>query len=322
MPIPQSDSGEPAYTSSITGVAMSNQSLVIISTVGFGFLGLAMYFVLRQLSATAEENEIEERDYDEILEQSDVAMLNRAQRRARAKYRMKNTRRAAVPGQQQLVANEGDGPEVGGGEGEIDGGEGNNGDVSANANLSRKERRLAAKQQEREERKAYAEEARLYREKKNRMSDDKRNTSEENNKKLIAKELSIEDIFPQRANKDDALSEYLFWETIMKKMKQEMETNDNDDDDDIRIPKMVTIHDFVERLKQTGSVSVASLAEEFGITVPEALEELESMNQQHGIIGVLDSKGNFVYVSLDMIKEAIKIGQEAGRVECPISIGT
>lgn len=301
---------------------MSNQSLVIISTVGFGFLGLAMYFVLRQLSATAEENEIEERDYDEILEQSDVATLNRAQRRARAKYRMKNTRRAAVPGQQQPIANEGDGPEVGG-EGEIDGGEGNNGDVSANANLSRKERRLAAKQQEREERKTYAEEARLYREKKKQstVSDDKRNTSEENNKKSIAKELSIEDIFPRRANKDDALSEYLFWETIMKKMKQEMETNDNDDDDDIRIPKMVTIHDFVERLKQTGSVSVASLAEEFGITMLEVLGELESMNQQHGIIGVLDSKGNFVYVSLDMIKEAIKIGQDAGRVECPISIG-
>jgi len=53
------------------------------------------------------------------------------------------------------------------------------------------------------------------------------------------------------------------------------------------------------------------------ISVEQALMELENINKEHGIIGVIDAKGNFVYVSMEMIKKAIQVGRNAGRVLLP-----
>ena len=313
------------YTNSITGVAISNQSILILCTLGFGTLGLVLFIILRHLS-TDQENENEQsyvRGYDDVLDDSDVATLNRAQRRARAKFRMKKARRAPTP---NVGAQVGEGDEnVLGGENNQVGRDDNDGIVAVDANRSRKERQRAAKAKEREERKVYSEKARVLREKKQSTktkSEDKNvcdDTEINNSSVLDANDvLSVEDIFPRMANVEDALSEYLFWESIMKNLKQT--TNPNDEIISIAqsIPKM-TIHGFVERLKHDGSVSIASLANEFGITIPQALDELERINKQHGVIGVADSKGNFVYVSMKMIQDAIKIGQYAGRIPFPTS---
>ena len=45
--------------------------------------------------------------------------------------------------------------------------------------------------------------------------------------------------------------------------------------------------------------------------------ELENINKQHGIVGVIDGKGNFVYVSMEMTNKAIELGLDAGRVSLP-----
>mmetsp|Transcript_36234 Transcript_36234/g.76145 ORF Transcript_36234/g.76145 Transcript_36234/m.76145 type:complete len:97 (+) Transcript_36234:727-1017(+) len=50
------------------------------------------------------------------------------------------------------------------------------------------------------------------------------------------------------------------------------------------------------------------------ISVEQALMELENINKEHGIIGVIDAKGNFVYVSMEIMKKAIQVGRDAGRV--------
>ena len=90
--------GESEYINSISGIAISNKSILILSTIGFGILGLVLYCILRRLTdQPTNQDDNEERDYGEILNDSDVATLNRAQRRARAKYRMKNARRVAQP---------------------------------------------------------------------------------------------------------------------------------------------------------------------------------------------------------------------------------
>ena len=320
-----SSDSDDGYTNSITGVAISNQSILILCTLGFGTLGLVIFIILRHLS-TDQENENEQsnvRGYDDVLDDSDVATLNRAQRRARAKFRMKKARRAPTP---NVGAQVGEGDEnVLGGENNQVGRDDNDGIVAVDANLSRKERQRAAKAKEREERKVYSEKARVLREKKQSTktkSEDKNVCDDKEINKssvLYANDvLSVKDIFPRMANVEDALSEYLFWESIMKNLKRT--TNPNDEIISIAqsIPKM-TIHEFLERLEHNGSVSIASLADEFGITIPQALDELERINKKHGVIGVADSKGNFVYVSMKMIQDAIKIGQDAGRIPFPTS---
>lgn len=319
------DNEEPSYTYDITGVAISNKTIVIVSTIGFGALGLALFLILRRFSAADGHDDQEEHErgrdaYGELLDQSDVATLNRAQRRARAKFRMKKNRRAAVPVQQEEI---GENDEGGAAQARGDDAEGNN-DL-ADANLSRKERQRAAKAKEREERKMYADKARLLREKKQSKSKsgEKEGRNRHNKGERIEpldetnNELSFEEIYPRSTNENDALSESLFWEPIAKNIMQ----NTNSPDEIIALvenmPKM-TVGKFIERLQQNGSVSITTLADEFGISVPEAMDELDGMNKKHGIIGIVDASGNFVYVSMEMIKEAIRIGQDAGRTPCPV----
>ena len=148
--------GEREYVNSISGIAISNKTILILSTIGFGILGLVLFYILRRLTdQPTDQDDNEERDYGEILNDSDVATLNRAQRRARAKYRMKNARRVAQPVQVNNNNNREDGEED----------ENQNQDniqLVNNNNLSRKERQKAAKKKEREERKVSAEEAPVF----------------------------------------------------------------------------------------------------------------------------------------------------------------
>ena len=299
---------ESQYINSISGIAISNKSILILSTIGFGILGLVLFYILRRLTdQQTNQDDNEERDYGEILNDSDVATLNRAQRRARAKYRMKNARRVAQPVQ---VNNNGE-------DGEEDENHNQDNVPQVNNNLSRKERQRVAKKKEREERKVSAEEARKWREK--NQSKPAKKTIDKDIMPEESKVLAVEDVFPQRANVNDVLSEYMFREYIVKNIKQ-MDISNEDKMISVanQIPKM-TIHEFIERLKQNGSISISSLADEFNITEQECLDQLEVINKQHGIIGVVDSKGCFVYVSMEMIKEAIKLGNDAGRIVCPKS---
>ena len=85
MSFSKNNEGESEYINSISGIAISNKSILILSTIGFGILGLVLFYILRRLTdQPTDQEDNEERDYGEILNDSDVATLNRAQRRARA----------------------------------------------------------------------------------------------------------------------------------------------------------------------------------------------------------------------------------------------
>ncbi|KAL9185392.1 hypothetical protein ACHAXT_003169 [Thalassiosira profunda] len=311
---------EPGYTHNITGVAVSNSALLVVSTLGFGALGIALYFlVLRRLSQGGDDAQVDaDRGRDacgEMLDQSDVGTLNRAQRRLRAKRRMKNARRVVVPGQHQQA----EGVE---GEQEVMGEEGDAREIAnVEPALSRKERQRAAKAMEKEERKAYANEARLRREKtqstlKSEGSSKDKKPEEPANKHRV---LAVEELFPQReSDGDDALSEQLFWGTICRSIKQRSQSYDDTLSMVQRIPRM-TVRAFIDSLKQNGSVSIAALAEEFGISISDALAELESINKRLGVVGVCVN-GKFIYVSMEMIREAVKLGKEAGRIPSPMEV--
>lgn len=165
--------------------------------------------------------------YGELLDQSNVATLNRAQRKAKARLQVKRLHCTVAPVQnnadeeQELV----EGADLENEDGNLD---------LAGANLSRRERRKAAKEMEREERKTYAEEARLWREKnhstnsssrrkcKNELLQNPISSSDVNDLSL---EKMIEEIFPQSLSEDDdPLSYVLFWGLIVNKIKQTANT--------------------------------------------------------------------------------------------------
>ena len=136
-------------------------------------------------------------------------------------------------------------------------------------------------------------------------------------------------------DENDPLSEFLFWKSIVKNVKNDAQlvidkkiTSFNSSSNNVsdepfenkrkgRHFKMITIRQFLQRLKQNGSVSIILLADEFRISIPDALNELEYLNKAHGIIGILDDRGHFVYVSRRMIDEATKAGHETGRMSSP-----
>ena len=70
------------------GVGFSDTALLVVSVLGFVMLTVTVYSIIMlrlQSRDEFEQNEQNEMDYDTKLEHADIASLNRAQRRARAK---------------------------------------------------------------------------------------------------------------------------------------------------------------------------------------------------------------------------------------------
>jgi hypothetical protein len=81
------------------GVGFSDSALITVSILGFAMLSVTVYSIIVLRVHTRDEfdkRDLDEMDYDEKLEKADIATLNRAQRRARAKTIMKKHRRVAV----------------------------------------------------------------------------------------------------------------------------------------------------------------------------------------------------------------------------------
>lgn len=322
----------------LTGIALSDRAVLFISTIGFAILGIVLYFLILRHSGVVDDIHDVDRawvrhhggaagqenvnNYGEILDQSDAATLNRAQRRARAKFRMKKARRAAL---NQQVVGDGDGEadEVAL-RGDVPLAEWVHEDAKEDApQLTRRERQKAAKAMEKQERKQYAEEARVRRERESKSTtmtavksgkiskSDGKDTSTSNNKIY---DLKL--VFPRKENDQDPLSEYLFWESIISKLKNKL--NSSNFEDQLRLEsRKMTINAFLQVLQTAQSIPIVSLANEFGITIPEVLEELEKLNQRFGIVGLHDGQGQFVYVSKEMIEEAVLVGKREGKIIPP-----
>ena len=283
-------------------ISLSNQTILILCTAGFATLGIVVYFlILRTLpSSSLDDHDRETHNYDEFLDQSDVATLNRAERRARAKLRMKKARRANIPAaaDRDIHPNENNAP-VG----------------EAVDGLSRKERQKAAKALEREERKITAEIARNRRGNvQNKTKQTKLSHVTDNSERdSAANSLRIDEIFPRRlVGSSDALDEYLFYESITELYK---DSPQQFLDDSIHL-KIMTIRTFIINLQTYGSVSLTALAGDFGMSSEDVCRELNRLNDIHGLIGFID-KDHFVYVSLDMIKLAMELGAKMGKIPSP-----
>jgi hypothetical protein len=278
-------------------VVLSNQTILILCTIGFASIGIVVYFLILRRVPFAVDDDHDIQNYDEFLDQSDVGTLNRAERRARAKLRMKKARRANILPPARDDAD---------GDAQPDNADVHN-EGAEDAGMSRKERQKAAKALEKEERKISAEIARVRREAEQKKMH-KRPIRDD------TKALRLDDIFPLRgAGTTDPLSNHLFHQSITRKYKNSPQLFL----DDGMQSKMLTVRAFVDNLQMTGSASLSVLADEFGITIDEVCDELKGLNSMHGVIGVIN-KGNFVYISKEMIRMAVEMGKKMGRVPCPV----
>eukprot|EP00804_Cyclotella_cryptica_P005640 CCRYP_000036-RA/>CCRYP_000036-RA protein AED:0.00 eAED:0.00 QI:224/-1/1/1/-1/1/1/41/319 len=304
-----------SHNDAIYDMSLSNKTILILCTIGFASLGIVVYFLILRHVPSTDDGEQPMQNYDEFLVQTDVAMLSRAERRARAKLRMKKARRVAVPAGRggddahddgalrQNFPNEDDNELL-------------DGLIENNAaNLSRKERQKAAKALEREERKIAAEMARVRREADQKTKNKKQTDHGEpdcQTDNRIATKLRLDDLFPQIEQSNDPMSDYLFRQSISEKYRDDPQRFL----DDVIPLKLMTIRNFIDKLQRHGSVSLALLGDEFGITIKDVRHELDKLNKQYGILGLIDQKGNFVYVSREMITKATQMGREMGRISC------
>ncbi|KAK2952566.1 putative DDRGK domain-containing protein 1 [Blattamonas nauphoetae] len=71
---------------------------------------------------------------------------------------------------------------------------------------------------------------------------------------------------------------------------------------------------FVDFIKRKRMVSMESVATEFGLTTPEALNRIQSLQEMGTLPGVLDDRGRFFYISVDELKDIAKEVKRRGRV--------
>lgn len=289
----------------ITGVALSNETILILCTFGFATLGITLFLILRNQPKYDEEDERLDRhrdNYGDELDKADAATLNRAQRRARAKYKMKQARRDMAPAV-QVAARAGDnGDDDDDNNIVADGGRIDDDDVvdnnTAEGNPNRRERQRLAKQMERKERKMYSLEAQRWREKNSVAKSDMKGKTKKNGDDDMTSTQNVcmvEDIFPQRLDNNDPLSDIIFWKAIISSIKsrQHDETLSSDELISQLQPRAMTIREFIERVEFDGSVSIIDLADEWDISISDALREIEQLKELYNISGVVDSSGNY-----------------------------
>ena len=288
----------------ITGVALSNKTILILCTFGFATLGITLFLILRNQPKHDEEDERLDRhrdNYGDELDKADAATLNRAQRRARAKYKMKQARRDMTP-IVQVAARAGD-DDNNDNNIAADGGRLDDDDVVVDYNIAegnpnRRERQRLAKQMERKERKMYSLEAQRWREKNSvaKKSDMKSKTKKNDDGDITSTQnvCMVEDIFPQRLDNNDPLSDIIFWKSIISSIKSRQHDDTLSDELISQLQsRTMTVREFIERVEFDGSVSIIDLADEWDISISDALNEIEQLKELYNISGVVDSSGNY-----------------------------
>jgi hypothetical protein len=290
-------------------VALSNETILILCTFGFATLGITLFLILRNQPKYDEEDERlidRHRDnYGDELDKADAATLNRAQRRARAKYKMKQARRDMAPVVQVAARAGGDNNDddddnnIAADGGRIDGDNDVVDNNTAEGNPNRRERQRLAKQMERKERKMYSLEAQRWREKNSVAKSDMKSKTKKNDDGDMTSTQNIctvEDKFPQRLDNNDPLSDIIFWKAIISSIKSRQH-DDILSSDEVIISQLqsrtMTIREFIERVEFDGSVSIIDLADEWDISISDALREIEQLKELYNISGVVDSSGNY-----------------------------
>ena len=289
----------------LTG-GFSNSTLLLIALNGLTIIFFSLLFICQkspQGTQDANEDGAGGINYDQALQDADVATLNRAQRRARAKLIMKKNRRLV-----EEVWHAGEGQIVVAGEDAHDHHAAH--DHAAHApppadeqvedgqpsmalndgpKPSRKERQKAAKELERIERKGNEQQRRII-----------QSLHQE-------EERQIREMIQQEKKEQAALDE-------KNKLEKECRAREYmfPDSDLVR----VTVKEFIEELEGDPVLSLQDTAEEFAVSVGvlvERLEELESEGRIcHGILNL--ERDEYVYVNGDCMARIAMFVKDKGCV--------
>lgn len=264
-------------------MGFSDAALLLVSIVGFGFLTAIMYSLIFSRALSREEfDEAQEtaEDYNDRLDRADVATLNRAQRRARAKNIMKRQRRMVV---EDPAAEE----------------EGNDDDAPPAApaheghlpHPSRKERQRAAKEAERHERKLLEEERQAL-QRQAQQEAQREKEARQRREAQAAQEEKERRLQEEQEHKRAAEKE---WKTFLSYQKD-----------------VLTVLEFDALAREQQTVSIDGLAERFRVPSTKIRERIEQLVAEGRLTGLLRDSDEFVSLS-DPQLEAIahRVRQEA-----------
>jgi len=281
----------------------SNQTLLLISLNGITVIVIALIFLCQRAPRSDDEEE-DNIPYDQALQDADVSLLNRAQRRARAKLLMKKNRRLVNDNDVNVDADPN--PHAGAlaalqdaaieaPDDDDNGGNFRNihlppiAAVPRGPQLSRKERQKAAKELERMERKANEEQIRLQ--KQHQEEDRQIRTMVQLEKKQQA----------ELEKKEEQDREFREWKYIFP--EADLDTK-------------VTVKEFVEELDVDPVISLQETAEEFNVTIDALVDRLEQLEKEgricHGILN--RSRDEFIYISPSNMANIADFIQEKGAV--------
>ena len=335
--------GNDRYYTSNMNLGLSNQVLVWVSVGGFTVIFIVLGYLL--IKVPQYETSVRRRnpndpspiellpnlrgeDYDEALLHADVSILNRAQRRARAKLQMKKRRRldTAIPRQNALIHQ--DPMDMGGiaeddhdihdmvrndqqdqheeEMNEDDEVEGEEEPINENQilrhSVTRKERQKNAKYQEREERKIYErmrqEKSRLMDEALSREKREKEKAAAEMQERLVHQRK-------ERAREDQERRRLMFFQ------------HQNASSKDVSM----TVEDFAQFLRVHKRISLVEMAIELSVSTGELVERVRQLEDEDRIPmpGVFDEKHEYyTLVSRDDMKAIIQRLEETG----PISLSS
>lgn len=336
---------DPILNGDITG-GFSNKALVAISISGLiiVFTTLTFLYIFSSRDPSNKQRERHQQqpdandaeDYERALEDADVSTLNRAQRRARAKHRMKKNRRLAAH-QQPHPANP---PPH-----QDDGGDEQHQQLQQQPaqiaaipplaammgddmippggiiveRLSRKERQKVAKAEERRERLLYVEERKrqiLILEQK--RGEGKNNAGNDNKEAEADREERIKRL---EVEKKEALDrEYHEWKFMFPpSMHEEQNTDDGDtgigDDDGCDI-KQETVQQFLTKLYAVRRISLADTAQRYSVSIPTLRRRLTQLEEEGRIhhCGMVDEvRGEYTVISPE---DMLTLGKHIEEVGC------
>ena len=252
----------------------SNKSLLIISLNGITILIVVLVFLYKRTPQTQDAQE-EDIPYDQALQEADVSLLNRAQRRARAKLLMKKNRRLEQ-NEDQANAGIGPGPGVAALQGEelerLEGPVAVTATAAKGSQLSRKERQRAAKELEKMERKANDEQIRLQ-------------------KQYQEEERKIRAMIQLEKKQQAELDKKEIQEREFKQWKYMFPEADKD--------TKVTVKEFLQELDFNPVISLRETAEEFNVTTDTLIQRLDQLETEGRIChGVLNQcRDEYIYIS-------------------------
>lgn len=319
----------PVVAAESVSVGFSDRMLLVASAVGFVALAVTVYSILWTRLPTADgandDGATTAADYEERLVRANVATLNRAQRRARAKAIMKEQRRAVVivapadephaEGREPVAAaaavEDGSDHDDDNDDDDDDDNDEVHPQQAAAENphrlrrrrrppgaallvLSRKERQTAAKAAEREER-------RLYQAEREQQQKEALSVAQQQKKDRLATEAvkhQHEKKIHEAEVKARLEQERSAWLTFFTSSEA------------ASVPRTQFVQEFITDCRKDRNVYIDRIATSFGVSPTQVLDRLDQLLHEGRIAGFFqDDRNRFVYISddeLSAIATAVK----------------